>query len=248
MQRARAGRRGAERVHVFIDPRSGAATGIIAPFPLLPGDGVGNRVTLADLGARLGREVEQVDAAVVAEAARLFVLEHAGLLGIAAAQLGTLRATQVSDTLWQVSAPQVVGGITVRDARLALTISHGNVVAFGTEGWGTVVLPPKAAVAAEKAMAAAFAHAGGRLPRDAVLQAPTFEIVATAPAGNACRRALQGPGRPRLRPSARLQHDLPASARRGPLGDAGRRGQREVMAFRDKNHYENGRSRAASTR
>ena len=53
-------------------------------------------------------------------------------------QLGALRATQVSDTLWQVSAPQVVNGIAVRDARLALTISHGNVVTFGTESWGTV--------------------------------------------------------------------------------------------------------------
>src|SRR6185295_15848213 len=131
---------GAERVHVYIDPRSGAATDIIAPFPLLPGDGVGNHVALADLRTRLGREVESVDAAVVADAARLFVVEHAGVLGIAPAQIGTLRVTQVASTLWQVSAPQVVGGITVRDARLALTISHGNVVAFGTEGWGNVVL------------------------------------------------------------------------------------------------------------
>ena len=63
-------RRGPERVHVFIDPRSGAATNIMAPFPLLPGDGVGNRVRLAELGARLGRDIARVDAAVVAEAAR----------------------------------------------------------------------------------------------------------------------------------------------------------------------------------
>ena len=231
---------GAERVHVFIDPRSGVATDIIAPFPLLPGDGVGNRVGLAELSARLGREVGQVDAAIVAEAARLFVLEHAGLLGIAAAQLGTLRATQVSDTLWQVSAPQVVAGITVRDARLALTISHGNVVAFGTEGWGTVALPTEAAVAAEKAMAAAFAYAGGRALRDVVLQTPTFEIVATAPRGNARRRALHGPASAAAMSigwsTAMTFQRPPEEGRWETLVDAV---SGEVMAFRDKNHYEN---------
>jgi trimeric autotransporter adhesin len=183
----------AERVHVFIDPRGGAATDILAPFPLLPGDGVGNRVSLADLSARLGREIEGLDASVVADVARLFVLEHARLLGITAAELGTVRATQVAGPLWQVSAPQVVRGITVRDARLALTISHGNVVAFGTEGWGTVALPKKAPVAAEKAMAAAFAYAGGLLQRDTVLHAPTFEIVAMAPAGAPAGEPYTGP-------------------------------------------------------
>src|SRR5215510_7618809 len=47
---------------VFLDPRSGAATNVMGPFPLLPGDGVGNHVARAELGARLGREVGRVDA------------------------------------------------------------------------------------------------------------------------------------------------------------------------------------------
>jgi trimeric autotransporter adhesin len=73
---------GGQAVHVFVDPRSGAATNIMAPFPLLPGNGVGNLVSRASLGALLGREIPRVDPTVVAEAARLFVLEHAGVLGI----------------------------------------------------------------------------------------------------------------------------------------------------------------------
>jgi len=205
----------------------------------LPGDGVGNRVRLADLRTRLGREIESVDAAVVADAARLFVVEHAGVLGIAPAQLGALRATQVTPTLWQVSAPQVVGGISVRDARLALTISHGNVVAFGTEGWGTVVLPDKRAVARDKAMAAAYGYAGGRGERDLMLQTPAFEIVAAAPAGTRADGPYTGPvGRGyvhRLVYSMTFQRP-PEEARWETLVDAI---SGKVMAFRDKNHYEN---------
>ena len=41
-----------QRAQVYIDPRSGVASNILAPFPLIPGRGVGNRVTLAELAAR----------------------------------------------------------------------------------------------------------------------------------------------------------------------------------------------------
>ena len=52
----------------FVDPRSGTATNIIRAVPLIPGSGVGNRVTAQSLGQRLGRQVKDVDADVVAEA------------------------------------------------------------------------------------------------------------------------------------------------------------------------------------
>jgi trimeric autotransporter adhesin len=218
---------------VFVDPRSGAASNVMGAFPLLPGDGVGNRVGRKELAARLGREVGHVDAAVVAEAARLFVLEHAGVLGIDPAQLGALRASPVSDVLWQVSAPQVVDGVAVRDARLVLTISHGNVVTFGTEGWGTAAIATAPALAAEKAVDAAFAHAGGRLVGDLLLEPrPRLEIVATAPAG-----AFAGPVGSgythRLVWSVAFQRP-PEDARWEALVDAS---TGEVLAFQDRNHY-----------
>src|SRR5688572_6528833 len=55
---------GQPKFHVFIDPRSGTATNLMGPQPLIPGSGVGNRVTLESLGRRLGREVFAIDAAV----------------------------------------------------------------------------------------------------------------------------------------------------------------------------------------
>jgi hypothetical protein len=133
----------------------------------------------------------------------------------------------------------VVAGITVRDARLALTISHGNVVVFGTEGWGTVVLPARARLAGEKAMDSAFAYAGGRSPRDKILQTPTLEIVTVAPAGTRADEPYTGRvGRGyahRLVYSTTFQRP-PEEARWETLVDAI---SGEVIAFRDKNLYEN---------
>jgi trimeric autotransporter adhesin len=225
-------------VTVFVDPRGGTATNVMGAFPLLPGRGVGNRVSRAMLGARLGREVARVDAVAVAEAARLFLLEHADVLGIDPSQLGAVRAAQVSETLWQVSAPQVVGGVPVRDARLALTISHGNVVTFGTEGWGTAAVSTEAAVSPDRAIDAAFAYAGGRSPSDVLLQArPELEVVATAPAGSRAEAAFAGPVGAgyahRLVWSVMFQR-APEDARWEALVDAA---SGEVLSFQDRNHY-----------
>ena len=51
-------------VSVWIDPRSGAAANIMGAYPLIPGDGFGNQVTLQSLGATA------VDARVVESAQR----------------------------------------------------------------------------------------------------------------------------------------------------------------------------------
>ncbi len=169
-------------VQAYLDPRSGAATNIIGSFPLIPGDGIGNQVTLTDLGLRVGRELREVDAAAVAAAARQFVERHASALGIDAAELGEFRAEPVTADLWQVSADQRVGGLPVRHARLVVSISHGNIVLLGTETWGIVKLnKPKADLTAEQALAAGFAYVEGQSALDEVLRAPTLEIVPIAP-------------------------------------------------------------------
>ena len=50
-------------------------------IPLIPGDGVGNRLTLDDISSRLGRTVRQVDAGVVGEVLAAFAAEHQAVLG-----------------------------------------------------------------------------------------------------------------------------------------------------------------------
>src|SRR5438093_1399666 len=48
------------QLKAWLDPRSGAATNVMGPFPLIPGRGVGNRITLRDLAGTLGRPASDV--------------------------------------------------------------------------------------------------------------------------------------------------------------------------------------------
>jgi trimeric autotransporter adhesin len=170
---------------VYIDPRGGTASGLTGSFPLVPGDGAGNGLTL-----RKGRKVDE---ALVTSAVRQFITAHRVLLGIDTAQLGPARTTAVRPDLWQVSVPQAVNGIRVRDARLAATISHGNLVTIGTEMWGNVTIDTTPAIKKDIALALGFAYADGRGPDDALLAEPALEIVAFAPPEFQQGEGLGGP-------------------------------------------------------
>lgn len=227
-------------VKVYIDPRSGAATSLIGSFPLIPGDGVGNVVSLGDLSARLGRSVHAVDAGAVAQAALQFVNEHSALLAIDAAQLGGMRIDQITPNLWQFSIPQTYKGIRVRDGRVAGSISHGNLVVVGTETWGDVRgLDPNPSIAAADALSAGFGYAGGRAAVDEILRQPTLEIIPVSPQEFLRGEAFAGPVgvgyRHRLawtwafrRPPEEETWEVIVDAHSG-----------EVLAFQDANHYIN---------
>ena len=223
----------------WIDPRSGAATNLMGPFPLIPGTGAGNRITLADLSRSLGRDVSGVDADVVGAAVHRFVMTHRAILGVDAAQLGPARATQVTPDLWQVSVPQVYGGVPVRDGRLAASISYGNLVLIGTETWGDVrSLDATPAVGASQAVEAGFAYAEGRADEDVIVRQPRLEIVPLAPQdlqnGEAFAGAV-GTGYGHALVWTFVFQRPPQDARWEVMVDA-RSG--EVIAFQDINRYE----------
>ncbi len=170
---------------VYIDPRSGAVSGLTGAFPLVPGDGVGNRL-VAPPGA-------VTDEAAVTKAVRRFIDAHRAVLGIDVAQLGAARTTQVRPDLWQVSIPQEVNGVRVRDARLAATISHGNLVTIGTEMWGNASADTAPSMKAAVALAKGFEFAGGRTPEDTVQREPQLEIVVFAPPEHQHGEGFGGP-------------------------------------------------------
>jgi len=178
---------------VYVDPRSGAVTNLIGAFPLLPGSGVGNRVTLAQLSRRLRRPVAAVDEKAVADLVLRYVAEHRGLLGIDTSQLGEPRVARVGPELWHVSIGQRFRSIPVRDGRLAASINHGNLVVIGTETWGDVRIDHLPRVGAEEALAAGFAYADGRAAVDVVLRAPALEIVPLAPPEHQHGEGFAGP-------------------------------------------------------
>ncbi|HEX6863536.1 MAG TPA: endopeptidase, partial [Thermoanaerobaculia bacterium] len=186
--------KGGGPVQAYIDPRSGAATNLIGAFPLIPGRGVGNQVTLEELGARLGRPVETVDAATVTDAVAAFVRGHADILGVSPAQLGAVRSVEVNRNLWQVSIEQTYNGIPVRHGRLAASISHGNLVVIGTETWGDVRgLSTAATVSAADALTTGFSHAGGRSAQDEIRRQPALEILPVAPQEHQKGEGFAGP-------------------------------------------------------
>jgi trimeric autotransporter adhesin len=169
-------------VRAFVDPRSGVATNLLGPFPLIPGRGAGNRVSFEELSARIDRPVGKVDPTAVADAVRAFVQEKKALLGVDTAQLGATRAVQVAPDLWQIDIPQTYRGVPVRHGRLAATLNHGNLVLIGAETWGNVrglsTLPKIGEV---EAVEAGFGHVGGASAADVIVRRPLLEIVPVAP-------------------------------------------------------------------
>lgn len=222
----------------FIDPRSGVATSIIEARPLIPGKGVGNGVSLEELGNRIGRQLERVDRSAVADAVLSFVGQHRNVLGVDTAQLGAARAQQVNENLWQVSIPQEYKGVPVRYGRLAASVSHGNLVVFGTESWGNVKgLSTKPKLSADDALAAGYAYVDGASPLDDMLQQPTLEIIPVDPPEHKKGEGFGGPV------GAGYKHRLvwtfvfrrpPDDATWEVMVDAH---DGEVLAFQDVNHY-----------
>lgn len=179
--------------HVWLDPRSGGPSNILGPLPLLPGNGAGNRLSLADLENRLGRRLASVDPGVVAAVFRRFVEKNADILLVDPAELGAIRVQLAADDLWQISIPRLVGGIPVRHARLAASIKQGNLVTLGTETWGRVDLDTRPGLSADQALAAGWAWLGGSKAGDLVWMKPFLEFVPFAPPAFQTAAGFDGP-------------------------------------------------------
>lgn len=218
------------RTMAFVDRRWGTVTNLVEAVPLVPGDGVGNKL----------RSAKRVDAAMLERALRAHVAARREVLGIDVAQLGDARVTKIHDDLWQVSIPQRYQGVAVRDARLAATMSHGNLILLGTEAWGNVRdLDTVPRLSADEALEAGFAYAEGRRPDDVIGRAPRLEIVPYAPQELQDGEAFGGPigegYAHRLVWSFVFQRP-PELARWEVLVDAQ---DGEVLAFQDENQYAN---------
>ena len=205
---------------VFIDPRSGAVSGLTGAFPIIPGDGVGNRLVAPNGAAP--------DEAAVTRAVRQWVDAHKAVLGIDVAQLGNARTTPVRPDLWQVSIPQEVNGVPVRDARLAATISHGNLVTIGTEMWGNVRRLDRARDEApgSRPRRRLRLRGGPHAGRRRCCASPRSRSCPSRRPSTSSARGSRGPVGSRLRPPPRLDLRVPAASRGRALGSDGGRPQR----------------------
>ena len=226
-----------EGFQFFMDPRSGTLSNMIGRVPLIPGKGSGNDRTLEQLAADLGYAVDEVNARVVGDLVRAFVVKNADLLGINAQQLGPTRAVPVAGHLWQISIPQQVDGVRVRYGRVLATINHGNLVLVGTESWGNAQLDTQPSITGEQAQSLGFVYAGGRASEDKLWQKPTLEIVPFAPPEHQSGEAFAG------RPGQGYGHRLvwsfgfhrPSELGRWEILVDARSGQ--IVSFEDSNLY-----------
>ncbi|MFP2958409.1 hypothetical protein ACLEPN_11345 [Myxococcus sp. 1LA] len=170
---------------VYVDAQTGTAANVIGAIPLIPGTGVGNKVTLDGVRQKLGRGIAQVDSNVVADLVLQFIDANQAALGVDVLQLGEARVDQVAPHLWQVSIPQQFKGIPVRYGRVAATISHGNLVLLGTESWANVDIAPLPLVDADRAMVLGYERFGLQESPAALWKQPALEIVPVARQGAA---------------------------------------------------------------
>jgi hypothetical protein len=168
-------------INVYLDPRTGTPTAIQGHFPLIPGDGVDNKLTFKDMSAQFGVRITKVDATLVGNAVLDFIRDHAAVMNVNLEQLGTPRVTRIHEQLWQVHIPQQVNGVPVRHARIAASISHGNLVLIGTESWANVTASTQAAVSSSKALEAGLGHLGFIQSPQALWKNPELELLPHAP-------------------------------------------------------------------
>jgi hypothetical protein len=147
---------------IHFDPRSGFPMSITASIPFIPGNGTGNRIKLT----------EEVNANVVAELFRKFVIKNQAVFGIHVKQLGPVKAAQVNDRLWHINIPQQVNGLPVRWSRFVAVINSGNVILQGAATWGNVKIDTTRKITAQQALDLGFQYAGGKLSQDLIWKQP----------------------------------------------------------------------------
>ena len=120
------------------DLRTGGWGTLIPSLPIIPGDGVGNRLDWAELDAGAPRDQAELRRLVDARFRR-FIDRFAGALRLDPSELSRPRISIHDDgELIQIYAGRQVGGVPVRDSYLTATIGHGNLILFGTRNWAPI--------------------------------------------------------------------------------------------------------------
>ena len=166
---------------VYFDPRSARPVMFLYPYPIIPGMGEGNHVTLESLSTQLGYPVNEVTKEIVKDVLMQHLKKFNKLIRINLNEIGEIRINQISDTLWHAHFRRQVDGIPVRDATIAFAIKHGNLVLWGLEKWGDINISTKPNIDKETAVKLAFKNIGGKLASDVFTARPHLEIIPLDP-------------------------------------------------------------------
>ncbi len=146
---------GATEAGAYFDSRTGRWSSLVLSRPLLPGSGVGNRVSWIS-GHPPADDSEWREAAA---AAVLAYVRGQTALRIDPSQISSTPRVAVlsGGDLVYVYIPRVVDGIPVRGNAVTATLNHGNLVLLGLASWGDVDAALVPAITASEAEARAEA-------------------------------------------------------------------------------------------
>jgi subtilisin-like proprotein convertase family protein len=223
---------------MWFDPRSGHPMSIIGAFPIIPGKGAGNNLSIESISSQLGKEVTEINSELVGQLFRDFVMKNKGALGIDVSQLGSVNAVKINDRLWNVNIPQVVNGIPVRWSRYMGTINSGNIIVQGAVTWGNVSVNTTPTINAFQSVELGFNYVGGRRANDRIWKEPELEIIPIAPpafaVGEQGFAGEVGSGYAHRLAWVYGFQRAPENPRWEVVVDAH---SGEILAFEDKNHY-----------
>ncbi|MDH3402348.1 MAG: hypothetical protein OEP45_01935 [Acidobacteriota bacterium] len=141
----------------LLDTRGAAWATLWLARPLIPGTGVGNRLTWLDLGLKEAPRAEALGEAAWRELVA-FLERHRKELRVDPGELEPSVSVAAMGALIQIHGARRVDGLPVRGAGIAATLNHGNLVLFGTERWGAIDVSTAPRVTAAAALDGVAAH------------------------------------------------------------------------------------------
>ena len=155
------GRLGVAPEAALLDPLGGRWATLRLAAPLLPGTGVGNRLTWEPLGSWSDADDEAL-LELAWKRVTHYLYEHASLLRLEIDELVPSGVWLESGDLVQFSAERHFAGLPVRGARFTAVLNHGNLVLVGAQRWGDVEVDLLPEITAAKALAPVVDHVQSR--------------------------------------------------------------------------------------
>ncbi len=141
-----------------VDLRTGRFATLYPSVALLPGRGVGNRLSWEALEVPVPQSKRDLEQAA-AQAFRGYLALHADELGIDLAEVADpSRIAVIDDDYIQIYAPRLVGGRLVLGSFLQASIRYGNLVLLGAINWGDVDAGLAPVLTSEESLAAVAAR------------------------------------------------------------------------------------------
>ena len=173
-----------QRLHAFIDPRSGAATGIIGAFPLIPGTGVGN--TLGGSRRPMPPQWAARCAPSWSRTSRCW-----GSRPRSSARCGRCRSPRSSGRSRSRRSTGACPFVMAAWRRRSATATSWSSAPRPGGTWPALDVTPR--LGGDDALAAGFAYAEGRRGSDELLVKPTLEVMPLAPPQYQSGEAFSGP-------------------------------------------------------